>query len=91
MELKIEIKNWNWKLTPPSTISYKASGKEIELNIRTTHHKWEPRYVDRTKRKQHLSGLLFVDPTKDKQYGLGSWLIFANVQFRVILGDILES
>ena len=90
---KIEIINWNWKFTPWPTISCKTRGKEIGANIRTTHHGWEPWYVDRTERKQHLSGSWFVDRAKGKQYGSGFWLIVANVQFHVILGHsyILES
>ena len=64
------------KSNPPCTISY---GKEIEKNIRTTRHEWEPRYVDRTKRKQHSSGSYFVDRATGKQYESGSWLIVANL------------
>ena len=46
--------------------------------IRTTHHGWEPWYVDRSKRKQHLSGSWLVDWAKGKQYESGSWLIVVN-------------
>ena len=52
-----------------------------------------PVYVDRTKRKQHLSGSWFVDRdrAKGKQYLSGLWLNVANVQFRVIFDHILKS
>ena len=46
--------------------------------IRTTHHGWEPWYVDRSKRRQHFSGLWLVDWAKGKQYESGSWLIVVN-------------
>ena len=55
-QLTIQIKNRNWKLIPSPTISCETRGKEIRPNIRTMHHGWEPWYVDRTKRKQDLSG-----------------------------------
>ena len=40
LKLKNVIKNFigKLKLNPPCTISYKTGGKEIEQNIRNTHH-----------------------------------------------------
>ena len=60
------------------TCSNKFEQVRMLVIIRTTHHEWEPCYIDRSKRKQHLSGLWLVDWAKGKQYESGSWLIVVN-------------
>ena len=62
--------------------------KYISASFKYTYknHEWEPWYVDRTKRKQNLSGSRFLDRAESKQYEITKYEN-SKLNFKIEIGN----